>query len=478
MTAVPLTDASSTTPSRAGATEARPTGEQRPSNGLGGAREAVDRSASVLRGRRPPVPSPSPSPRTSIFAVAALVLSTGAGFALNYDGSGTGSVPLVLLLWGVAYAVGGGLLIDSILRLRQRPPMPPWLLLFIVLAATSTFWSEAPSVTLRRSFALAGTTIVGLAIAYRLRPIDVLEAVRAAALLIVVASLALYFLGDARTVDVVHGTLRGVAANKNALGRIAAVGLVASACLVYLDRARLQRCLVTAAPMVLALALTDSAGGVALFVIAGAVIGALAMWRGRTSRLVLVAIVVAGLGAVILAFPNGIAYEDAIAITGRDPTLTGRTDIWDESVLAARERPLSGYGFGAFWGLGGGGVESGAAARIRARLDVPVANAHNGMLDVTLDLGIPGAVVALLVLVGVAMKGIRDAREGRADAALLRMWVVGLIVVSTATESGFLRENSLLTVLLVVAAAARSATETPRRPRFAPPDRDLVPVRT
>jgi hypothetical protein len=83
-----------------------------------------------------------------------LLLSTGAGFALGF--TGTESQPLVLLFWLVAYAVGGGLLIDTIVRLRRRPPVPPWLLLFVILAATSTFWSESPSVTLRRAFALAG----------------------------------------------------------------------------------------------------------------------------------------------------------------------------------------------------------------------------------------------------------------------------------------------------------------------------------
>jgi O-antigen ligase len=383
-----------------------------------------------------------------------LLLSTGAGFALGF--TGTESQPLVLLFWLVAYAVGGGLLIDTIVRLRRRPPVPPWLLLFVILAATSTFWSESPSVTMRRAFALAGTTVVGLAIADRLRPIEALETVRRVVLLIALASLLLYVIRDPRALDDVHATLRGVVVSKNTLGRIVAVGLIATACLAYLDRRRWRVHLASAVPMAIALGLTDSAGGLLLSIIGLSAIASLAIWRSRRDRLALCTVVAAGLGFGILAFPNGISAEDVTQVSGRDTTLTGRTEIWDESVLAARDRLVSGYGFGAFWGLGGGGVEADAAARIRTRLAVPVANAHSGFLDVTLDLGISGAVVAALVLLAIMKRAAHDGRLAQVDGGLFRAAIAGILLVSTATESGLLQENAFLTVLLVVAAAIRA----------------------
>lgn len=436
------------------------------------------RSADGVPNRRPrrrgPQPTgvdrPSRSNRTALFASAVLMLSTGAGFAFTFTGSGAGSQPIVLLLWLAAYAIGAALLIDAVVRLRRRPSVPPWLLLFIILAATSALWSETPSVTLRRSFALAGTTIVGLAIADRLRPVGVFEAIRKVVLLIAVVSLVLYVLGDPRALDEVHGTLRGVVISKNTLGRILAVGLITCAGLAYLARTRWRVCLASAAPMAVALALTDSAGGLLLSIIGLGAIGALGIWRSRRDRLALCTVLAAGLGIGILAFPNGISLEDVTQVSGRDTTLTGRTEIWDESVRAAGERPLSGYGFGAFWGVGGGGVESDAAGSIRARLAVPVANAHSGLLDVILDLGIPGAIVAALVLAAAARRGFQDGRAGLVDGALLRATVVGILLVSTATESGLLQENAFLTVLLVVAAAARADPAQPRARRAAPPD--------
>jgi O-antigen ligase len=380
------------------------------------------------------------------------VLSTGAGFAIT--GTGSESQPLVLLLWLLAYAVGAVMLVDAVARLRQLPLPSPWVLLFVALALASTAWSETPSVTLRRSVALLGTVIASLAIADRLRPVEVLEAVRRATVLIASSSVLLYVVGDERALDDVHQTLRGVVSTKNSLGSVMAVGLIACACIWYLDSRRWRRCVIAAVPMVIALSLTDSVGGTVVALAGVAAIGAIAMWRGRRSRKVLGALLFGVIGAVIMAVPAGLSARDAAELSGRDATLTGRTDIWEESQRAALERPF-GHGFGAFWGQGGGGVASVAATRISARLNQSVETAHNGVLDVALVVGLPGAALAVLLLLSVVAKGLSEARAGLRDSACLRMVLAGLVIVATITESGLFQENSLLTVLIVIAAARR-----------------------
>lgn len=59
---------------------------------------------------------------------------------------------------------------------------------------------------------------------------------------------------------------------------------------------------------------------------------------------------------------------------GRDSTLTGRTDVWAEVLPAREEQPLLGYGLGSFW----------SDAR-RQAYEIPTA--HNGYLDILLELG-------------------------------------------------------------------------------------------
>lgn len=404
------------------------------------------------------------SPLAAAFAVAVFILSTGAFFVLR-DAEDASS-PLVLLLWLSAYAVATTGLLDELMRQRQLR-VPVFLLAFVLLALLSTVWSVAPDVSLRRGIALAGTVIVGLFLALKLSAVDVFEALRRAATIVAVASLVLYLVGDPRALDEVHQTLRGVVATKNTLGRVSAVGLIATATVVFLDFRRWRRCALSAATLLLTLALTDSAGGAALALVGVLAVGGAAAWRFDRGRSAAPAVGLAALGVLVLLLPIGLTANSLLDLLGRDATLTGRTAIWTESLHAAAERPLLGSGYGAFWALGSSDG-SAAAARISTRLAEPVANAHNGLLDVMLDVGIVGVGLTLLVLSSVLVRGLRDARSGHTGPATLRLVVLGLLLVSTAVEGGLLLENALLTVLLATAAgygskASRSPTTGIRR---------------
>ncbi len=78
-----------------------------------------------------------------------------------------------------------------------------------------------------------------------------------------------------------------------------------------------------------------------------------------------------------------------------DSTFTGRTEVWQFAVDRMLERPLTGYGFSAFWGtpevvygMGGNSIWANTAG-----------HAHNGYLDLALTVGIPGSVLVTLWLV-------------------------------------------------------------------------------
>jgi O-antigen ligase len=79
-----------------------------------------------------------------------------------------------------------------------------------------------------------------------------------------------------------------------------------------------------------------------------------------------------------------------------DPTFTGRTDIWKFALEHLAQRPITGYGFSAFWGTpqvvyGMGGSFSGWANT--------ATHAHNDYLNLALTIGIPGAALVVLWLV-------------------------------------------------------------------------------
>lgn len=388
-----------------------------------------------------------PSRVVAVFAVVVLVISTGAFFPLS-----PALQTLVLPLWFLSYGLAAVGIADTLLRQRHRPGLPLFLFGFVGLALLSTTWSVAPGVSLRRGVALFGTVLVGLFLAQRLRPLDLFQAIRRAALIVALASLVLFLAGDARALDEVHQTLRGVLSTKNTLARVMAIGLIASATEVMLDRARWRWCLASAVPFGVALLLTDSAGGLIVAVVGVVGVAVIAMWRADRGKSGVPALLFGALGLLVLLVPAGLSANSVLALAGRDASLTGRTDIWAQSLQAAAERPWTGAGFGAFWGVGSS-QDSPAASRISARLAEPVANAHNGFLDVALDLGLPGVTLAALTMISILLTGVRDVRGGRAEQGVLRLGIGVLVLVSTAAEGGLLKENGLLTVLIAIAAS-------------------------
>ena len=92
--------------------------------------------------------------------------------------------------------------------------------------------------------------------------------------------------------------------------------------------------------------------------------------------------------AVII--PN---LAEILGLFGRDLTLTGRTEVWKLVLQAIGDRPLLGYGYSAFWqGL------TGASGKIILTLGWAFGYAHDGYLEVLLQVGIVGLVIVLCVL--------------------------------------------------------------------------------
>jgi O-antigen ligase len=94
---------------------------------------------------------------------------------------------------------------------------------------------------------------------------------------------------------------------------------------------------------------------------------------------------------------------------GRDDTFSGRTSLWTGAIAVAKAtHPLLGAGYRAFWtDAGAGGVRE--YVLDWARLPT---HAHNGYLDVWLDLGVPGVLLfAVFIVVTVFRLARRVLRE-------------------------------------------------------------------
>jgi O-antigen ligase len=98
---------------------------------------------------------------------------------------------------------------------------------------------------------------------------------------------------------------------------------------------------------------------------------------------------VCGTAALFWVFTHFATFTDAL---GKSVTLSGRLQLWALCVVMALQKPWLGYGFSAFW-LG----MHGPSYRIWLAMGVEMPHAHNGFIQIWLDLGLAG--LALLVLV-------------------------------------------------------------------------------
>ena len=92
-----------------------------------------------------------------------------------------------------------------------------------------------------------------------------------------------------------------------------------------------------------------------------------------------------------------------LGLIGKDPTLTGRTDIWSAVIELISERPVFGWGYRAMWV---------PTDLVTMWVDMKtgewgVPSAHNAFLEVTLELGLLGLAGLMPMIFLAFWRGIR-----------------------------------------------------------------------
>ena len=188
------------------------------------------------------------------------------------------------------------------------------------------------------------------------------------------------------------GSWRGPYMHKNitggAMGLLALIG-------IHVSRA-LHRGLgiVIALAAALFLAMSQAKTSIGLFPVA-LLLTALILWLRSTAwRMVLVTGLLGGFN--VLAVGSSVVPQlfQLVSMVTSDPTFTNRADVWRLVITETMARPLTGFGFQAFWGTDAlfhrNSVEGWANK---------ASHAHNAFLDIAVTIGIPGAVLAIVWLV-------------------------------------------------------------------------------
>jgi O-antigen ligase len=165
---------------------------------------------------------------------------------------------------------------------------------------------------------------------------------------------------------------------------------------------------------------------------------------GRRSSLLIIGMFLAA--AALLVCIGLPFFPRLLEGMGKNATLTGRIPIWTALLRSIAKRPLLGYGFYAFWL----GMKGESANEILAANWV-YGYAHNGYLEICVQLGLVGLAVFFVTL----FQAIRNAwfclRNGCPPGVEWYIGVIALTIMYNVDESTVVWPIELLSILYVVA---------------------------
>jgi exopolysaccharide production protein ExoQ len=354
-----------------------------------------------------------------------------------------------------------------------------------LLVMFSALWSVAPGLTAKRSIVHLNTALLALYLGSRLNFEEALHIVALAAFTGAAASLACAL--AVPSIGVMHtpglyGKWRGVYTHKNELGQAIAVGMVAQAYMVAKGRAlwvmstdperqqvraaRVTGAIVLAVQFLLVVRAASTTGLTVVSVSLAIYAILLTARRGGLPAKTLLAVAplsIGGIAGVVVFFPGLLSRA-----SGKDATLSGRTELWAGVLRAIYDRPWLGYGFQAFW--------SGAdhhAVDIWTAINWVAPNAHNGYLEVTLGLGLVGLAAVVATVLQALIRAMRLlAHTDTFSAGSVALALTTAITVETFTEAVLVQQNDIDWFLLLLTSFAASRLIL-ARPGPVTPSRDV-----
>ena len=344
----------------------------------------------------------------------------------------SGNSDPVLLFFNVLLVGGTAILCyPKLPQIRDMLSTNIGVLSIYLWGAASLIWSADRASTLRLGVYLLVNLATATYIALAFETEQFVRMVANAFVILALASLCGEYLLP--PVDDVAPGWTGVFAQKNALGMAMAVGIIA---LIVQDKPWTLRRATSVALCTGLLLLSQSVTAIVCAMVLASMVAYL--YLRRTTKLAVIAVVVAAAVAMPLLWPG--LLGEVFGATGRDTSFTGRDVIWAFTLMKLLVHPIVGYGYAAFW--------SSEADSSQLSLGWNPNEAHNGYIDLGLNLGVVGVALVLLILVA----GIRRARRVRhspvTGAGTWLLLVTVGIILHNVTEADFVSPSLMWLVFL------------------------------
>jgi O-antigen ligase len=398
-----------------------------------------------------------------VYVVCALVYLSGAFVGVSetphtvsrLSASNFGELALTI----VVFLLGGMFILRSWRSFVRGLRDCKWVLVLIGLAMTSSLWASDPMFTFRKAVVTAGATAIGIYFGSRFRRDDQVDILSYTLTLLAAMSVIMVLWFPQYGIDYAYSSAawRGVFVTKNTLAKAMVLGVLA---VVVSSRKSLKdgfARFVWVAGFGALVVLSRSATAVVVGSVLLVIILTGPILRSRVTVLVPTTVaaffVVAGL---VTAFAD---QRDALlAALGRDPTLTGRIEIWRAVLVEIGKKPWLGYGFDSFWqGM------AGPSMTVVAAVHWITPHSHNGFLDLCLDLGVLGLLTFGVGFVLRFRTAILDYRASRQRTAMWPLVFLSFLLLYNLTETSLLFPPQLYWALYA-AATVRGLREVDECP--------------
>ncbi len=367
-----------------------------------------------------------------------------------------GDSSLGRMLWYPIYALVLLLSLKSLPQIFRAATFTPLIILCVMWFGMSMLWSIDPSVTLRRSIALLMTTLCGFALAARYDWNEMVQRIAFVFLVLAVLSLLTALLWPTKGImhEIHEGAWRGLWGEKNYLGGIMTKGLIACMCAFAMRPDRWWLWLPGGLLCFLLVIMSTSKTALIISLVSIGLFVAIRIFRRRPILripLLYFSVMAFSLFTILmLIFP-----AEILGLIGKDPTFTGRTDIWVLLIESIREKIVLGYGYGAYW-LN----ELGPSYTVRTSLEWGVPSAHNGWVEIWLSGGV--VIVALFGLhyLITLLLSINRLKHGGVESYWAILSTLMFLFFSMS-ESTILARNDLTWVLFVATSVKLFSFERP-----------------
>jgi exopolysaccharide production protein ExoQ len=409
-----------------------------------------------------------------ITAVLALLLSTGSiipilrqGGRLNTENTAD---PLMQILWSIVYGMMAVLVAMHWTSVRELLRVNWIMVPLMALPLISAAWSVDPVLTFQRSIALLGTTLLAVFLSARFSPTQILGVLSWALGIAMFASILFVVFLPEYALDT---SSRGVAWNgafttKGQLGRMMVIASILWVWQLVHDGRLKLNILVVLTLSVTCVVMSESKTALVALALIIPVSIVFSLFKRRASIGFGLLFLWAVIAAITVPYYSRIV-DDSLGFLGRDADLTGRTELWSITWEAIQEKFWLGYGYSGFW-MG----KDGPSVVVWRELFWEPPHAHNGYLEVWINLGLVG----LVIVVALIVQGLYHAiKLCRIEGSLFNIFSASLllfIAITNITEISLMTQNSFYWVLTLVCvfASAKQASTIERSVYSSEPRRD------